>query len=55
MHVALATNIGTETNLLESLAGKIALAVPAANVPSSYNLWMFKVAIPTQGKLKTDK
>jgi len=39
VHVAVATNIGTSTNDLTSLADKIALAVPVSHVPATFDLW----------------
>ncbi|MDQ3254601.1 MAG: beta-lactamase family protein, partial [Acidobacteriota bacterium] len=38
VHVAVATNIQSSDDL-ESLAGKIAVAVPASNVPATFDLW----------------
>lgn len=39
VHVAVATNIGTPTSDLRSLANEIAGAVPASNVPATFDLW----------------
>jgi CubicO group peptidase (beta-lactamase class C family) len=39
IHVAVVTNIGTSTDDLSSLADKIALAVPVANVPATFDIW----------------
>jgi len=39
IHVAVVTNIGTDPNDLASLADKIALAVPPANVPATFDIW----------------
>jgi CubicO group peptidase (beta-lactamase class C family) len=38
VHVAVVTNIWSDINL-EDLAGKIALAVPASNVPATFDIW----------------
>jgi CubicO group peptidase (beta-lactamase class C family) len=39
IHIAVVTNIRTESNELESLANKIALEVRGSNVPGNYDLW----------------
>ncbi len=39
VHVAVATNIGFPTSSLSRLAGDIAQAVPASNVPATFDLW----------------
>ena len=39
VHVAVATNIGFPTSDLRRLADKIAGAVPASNVPATFDLW----------------
>jgi CubicO group peptidase (beta-lactamase class C family) len=39
VHVAVITNIGTNTDHLSSLADKIALAVPVSNVPATFDIW----------------
>ncbi|MBD2385950.1 serine hydrolase [Cylindrospermum sp. FACHB-282] len=39
VHVAILTNIGTKGKDLVSLAEKIALAVPPANVPATFDIW----------------
>ena len=39
VHVAVATNIGFPTTPLSALAGEIAEAVPASNVPATFDLW----------------
>jgi CubicO group peptidase (beta-lactamase class C family) len=39
VHVAVITNIGTNTDDLSSLADKIALAVPVSNVPATFDIW----------------
>lgn len=39
VHVAVATNIGFPTSDLRSLANDIAGAVPASNVPATFDLW----------------
>lgn len=39
VHVAIATNVGTSTGDLSSLADKIVLAVPVSNVPATFDIW----------------
>lgn len=39
IHIAVATNIWFDTNELKDLANNIALAVPASNVPATFDLW----------------
>lgn len=42
VQVAIVVNADTDTGKLESLANKIALAVPASNVPATYDVWKAK-------------
>jgi CubicO group peptidase (beta-lactamase class C family) len=39
VHVAIATNVSTDAGALEDLASKIALEVPDANIPETFDLW----------------
>jgi hypothetical protein len=39
VHVALAANVSTSTGELDALASEIALAVPDAEVPGTFDLW----------------
>ncbi len=44
VHVAIVVNADTDTGKLEDLANALALAVPAANVPASFDVWKAKPA-----------